>query len=65
MKVYLVKHIGKVYWHSLAAWAEIDEVVENGVCVRAVKAFTKLKYAEEWIKKNNCEHLEITSIEVN
>jgi len=64
MKVYLIAHEGKIYWHSLEAWAEIDKVGNNGVCVRAVKAFTKLKYAKEWIKKNHCEHLEIKGIEI-
>lgn len=62
MKVYIIAHQGRLYWHSLEAWSEIDEVGRNGVGVRAVHAFTKLKYAKDWIKRNHCEHLIIKSI---
>jgi len=65
MKVYLITHTGKIAWHKLEAWAEIDEIGKNGVLVKAVKAFTKLKYAKDWIKRNKCDHLIIRSAVIN
>ena len=64
MKIYLIKHTGKIQWYKLEAWAEIEKVSINGICVKAVKAFTKLKYAKEWIKKNDAKHLEIIGVEI-
>jgi len=65
MKLYLVTHIGKVYWHSLEAWSEVEKIEDNGVCIKAVKAFTKRKYAKDWIKRNEAYHLEIRSVEIS
>ena len=59
MNVYLVSHKGARAIHKLEAWADIDKVGENGVYVRAVKAFVKRKEAKEWIEKNGYGHLEI------
>ena len=59
MKIYIIKHKGKIQRHKLEAWAEIDKVG-----VRAIKAFTKLKYAKEWVEINNAEHLEIKSVNI-
>ena len=61
MKVYLITHKGKPYWHKLESWVDVKEVGKNGISVISVRAFVKRKYAKEWLKKNNIEHLEIKS----
>lgn len=64
MKVYLITHKGKIQWHKLEAWADIEKVGENGVCVKSIKAFTKLKYAKEYLKKMDVDNLIIRSVEI-
>jgi hypothetical protein len=64
MKLYLITHTGKMQWYKLQAWADIQELGENAVVIKSVKAFVRKKYAKEWIKENNCEHLEIRSVEI-
>jgi len=61
MKVYLIMHEGSPQWYKLESWVDIDKVGENGVGVRSVRAFTKKKYAEEWLKNKKWEHLVIKS----
>ena len=65
MKLYLITHTGKTQWYKLEAWADIEKVGESGVCVKSVKAFTKLKYAKEYLKKYKCDHLIIKSVVIN
>jgi len=64
MKIYLIKHTGKIQWYKLEAWADIDKVGKNGLHIKSVKAFIKLKYAKEWIKEHKSEHLEILGVEL-
>lgn len=65
MKIYLVVHEGKIQWWKLAAWAEVERFGENGVSVKSVHAFTKKKYAKEWIQRNHADHLKIISVNLN
>ena len=59
MKVYLIMHTGKPYCYKTEAWAEADKIGENGICVKAVKAFLKKKYAKEYLERTGHDHLEI------
>jgi hypothetical protein len=64
MKLYLITHTGKIGWWKLEAWSEVEQVGDNGICIKAVKAFTKLRYAKDWIKKNHADHLIIKRVEI-
>jgi len=64
MKVYLIMHEGSPQWHKLTSWVDIDRVGSNGVSVRSVRAFTKKKYAKEWLREKGWDHLIIRSAEI-
>lgn len=63
MKVYLVMHEGSPQWHKLCAWVDTVAIGKNGLHVESVRAFTKKKYAKDWLKSKgkSWSHLEIRS----
>ena len=60
-------HAGSPQWHKLESWVDIVKVGKNGVSVKAVRAFTKKKYAQEWLKSKgkSFEHLIIRGATIN
>ena len=57
-------HEGKSAWHKTESWVDVVDV-EGGICVKSVRAFTKRKFAKEWLDKKGWTHLKIVSAEVN
>ena len=64
MKVYLISHEGKAQWWKLSSWVDFSTSKPNGILVKSVRAFTKRKYAKEWLEEKKWNHLKIISIEL-
>jgi len=58
-------HNGSPQWYKLESWVDIENVDKNGICIKSVRAFTKKKYAKDWLKSKNWKHLVIRSATIN
>jgi len=64
MKLYLVVHQQKINYGLIDAWAEIEHDDDGKIIVKAVKAFTRKKYAKEWINNRGYNHFIIKSVDI-
>lgn len=65
MKLYLITHEGKSYLHNLCSWVDIEPTKEGGINIKSIRAFTKRKYAKEYLEMKGYKHLIIKSVDVN
>ena len=65
MKLYIVVSTKeKVQWHHLHGIADYEDF-EGGYLVKSIKAFTKKKYAKEWIRQiQTGDYYHIRAVEV-
>jgi hypothetical protein len=65
MKLYIIVNTKKkVQWHNLSGIADFEDF-EGGYSVKSIKAFTKKKYAKEWIQQiQTGDYYHIRAVEV-